>query len=92
VLYKSPKNIRATRDGDTVSITWDTVHMTEDDDRGYLVEANVCQNGGFIPVAYASMDNHVEIKDGKGCKSKSNGRLYTVEKHGYTDPVKINWP
>ncbi len=91
-LYKSPKNVRASRNGDAVEVSWDKVNMTQDDDRGYMIEANVCQSGAFIPVAVASMKTHIEIKDQPGCKSKSNGRLYTVEKHGYTDPVTIPWP
>jgi len=27
---------------------WDQVFMTEDDDRGYLIVAWVCQNGAYI--------------------------------------------
>ncbi|HVN54266.1 MAG TPA: hypothetical protein VMT46_08045 [Anaerolineaceae bacterium] len=92
VLYKSPNNIRATRKGDKVTVTWDAVWMTEDDNRGYMIEANVCQDGAYFPIAIASMEPKIEIRDQKGCNSKSNGRLYTVEKHGYTDPVNIPWP
>jgi hypothetical protein len=30
--------------------------------------------------------------DEDDCSNDSNGRLYAVEKHGYTDPVTIPWP
>jgi hypothetical protein len=29
--------------------------------------------------------------DQPGCSQPSGGKLYTVEKHGYTDPVDIRW-
>ena len=30
--------------------------------------------------------------DEKGCEGDPKGKLYAVEKHGYTDPVTIPWP
>jgi len=32
------------------------------------------------------------LTDDTDCDSRSSGKLYAVEKHGYTDPVKIDWP
>ena len=32
------------------------------------------------------------ITDEPGCSGPSEGKLYTVEKHGYTEPVDIPWP
>ena len=32
------------------------------------------------------------VKDEAGCPAPSNGQLYTVEKHGYSQPVEIPWP
>jgi hypothetical protein len=66
--------------------------MTEDDDRGYLVEATVCQDGFLVPVAIHTDDPPIEIVDETRCNGPSSGLLYTVEKHGYTDPVAIPWP
>jgi hypothetical protein len=40
----------------------------------------------------ATMDTFYEFTDETGCAERSNGLLYTVEKHGYTDPVTIPWP
>ena len=40
-IYGPPQNVQATRKDDEVTITWDKVNMTADDDRGYLIEAFV---------------------------------------------------
>src|SRR6266545_1999470 len=32
------------------------------------------------------------VKDEAGCAEPSSGKLYTVEKHGFSDPVDISWP
>ncbi|HZW04406.1 MAG TPA: hypothetical protein VFF68_10790, partial [Anaerolineaceae bacterium] len=42
--YGPPHNVQATRNGDQVTITWDRMAMTEDKDRGYFIEAWVCQD------------------------------------------------
>lgn len=91
-LYESPKKVQAVRKGDLVAVTWEPVWMTEDDDRGYLIEANVCQNGAFISIAVQTDKPKYEFTDEQGCSGTSGGKLYTVEKHGYTDPVQIPWP
>jgi hypothetical protein len=91
-LYGPPEDVQAVRQGDQVIIAWDRVWMTEDDDRGYLVEATVCQGGALIPLAVRTDDITVTVPDEPGCADASSGKLYTVEKHGYTDPVEIPWP
>ena len=32
------------------------------------------------------------VKDGGGCAQPSSGKLYTVEKHGFSEPAIIPWP
>jgi hypothetical protein len=66
--------------------------MTEDDDRGYLIEANVCQGGRIVFLAAQTDGTSYTLTDEAGCEGTSNGWLYAVEKHGYTDPVAIPWP
>jgi hypothetical protein len=92
VLYDPPDNVQATRQGDEVTVTWDPVPMTTDDDRGYMIEANVCQDGNLVFVVAAMDGTSYTFDDEDGCSNDSNGRLYAVEKHGYTDPVTIPWP
>jgi hypothetical protein len=94
-LYKPPQNVQAVRTEDLVTITWNVVKMTEDDDRGYFLEMFVCQNGHYLWYT-ASLATQTEtsytIKDEAGCPLPSSGKLYAVEKHGYTRPVDIAWP
>jgi hypothetical protein len=106
VLYLPPQIVSASRVGDEVTIFWQPIWMTEDDYRGYLVEAWVCQGGRQVlqPVNYVSSynDNQTMIQnksiiaimviDEPGCDVASRARLYAVEKHGYTNYVMIPWP
>ncbi len=95
VLYKPPQNVSAVRDGKNVTITWDVLPMTDDDDRGYFLDIFVCQGGAYLwyPVALPNRDaTSYTIKDEAGCPVASGGKLYAVEKHGYTRPVELGWP
>jgi hypothetical protein len=91
-LYSAPENVQAVRNGDKVIVTWNRVNMTEDDDRGYLIEATTCQGGRLIFDAVRTDDTFYEFTDEQTCSGESGGLLYTVEKHGYTSPVIIPWP
>jgi hypothetical protein len=96
-LYKPPKSVEAWREGNNVTVMWSSVWMTEDDYRGYLVEAWVCRGGQLYlaPVGYKGVNvanPAVVIPDEPGCSEPSNARLYTVEKHGYTQWIRVPWP
>lgn len=90
--YSAPQGITAVRDGNSVTVSWSPVSMTEDDNRGYLIEASVCQNGSLVWMAVATMDSSYTFTDETTCSESSSGLLYTVDKHGYSDPVDIPWP
>ena len=91
-LYGPPQGVDAVREGDSVTVTWQPVNMTEDDNRGYMIEANICQQGNLVWLAVATMETSYTFTDETTCTQDSSGLLYTVEKHGYTDPVPIPWP
>lgn len=94
-LYYPPRNVNAVRDENKVHISWEVVPMTDDDDRGYFLDLFVCQDGAYLwyPVALDNRDkNSYTIRDEAGCPAASGGKIYTVEKHGYTKPTDINWP
>jgi hypothetical protein len=91
-LYGPPEDVAASRNGDEVTVYWNEVWMTVDDFRGYMVEAWVCQNGAYFQTAVWTDKTQVTILDEPGCGSVSGGKLYAVEKHGYTDSVEIPWP
>ncbi len=83
-----------------MTIFWQPVYMTEDDYRGYLIEAWVCQGGVrvFLPIKYvtsfAQNNSMMEVKvtDEPGCDVPSSARIYSAEKHGYTAYRMVPWP
>ena len=91
-LYGPPAWVKAERQGKDVVITWAKVNMTVDDDRGYFLDVTVCQSGNLIDLKAATMDTTYAFTDEPGCSGASHGKVYTVEKHGYTAPAKIPWP
>ncbi len=94
-MYGPPRGVTAVRVDNEVIISWEQVKMTKDDDRGYLLELFVCQNGNYIWWTDSYPDQFTtsyEVKDEAGCAIASSGLLYTVEKHGFSQPVIIPWP
>ncbi len=99
-LYLPPAQISANRVGNEVTIFWSPVDMTEDDYRGYLIEAWVCQGGKqvLVPIKYETTYDQnssmiaVKVTDEPGCDVPSRARLYTAEKHGYTNYRMVPWP
>lgn len=91
-LYGPPSWVKAERQGENVIVTWAKVNMTEDDDRGYFLKVKACQNGYLVDVLAATMGTSYTFLDQRGCEGESGGEVYTVEKHGYTDPARIPWP
>lgn len=91
-FYWPPKGVSAQREGDVVTVSWSLVPMSLDDNRGYLIEAWLCQDGQlrFTPVQY--WEPPAELIDQVGCMEPSGGRIYTAEKHGYTEWILIRWP
>jgi hypothetical protein len=87
-----PENVDAVREGDKVFVSWSPVQLTVDKARGYLIEATLCQNGQAATIAVQTDNPFYEFVDEGSCASSSSGRLYTAEKHGYSDPVAIPWP
>ncbi len=95
VLYSPPQRVAATRQGNQVTVTWSMVDMTEDDDRGYMLDVWVCQNGELLWMPTATSDKYqttYTFTDQAGCSLPSSGKLAAVEKHGYTTWVTIPWP
>lgn len=94
-MYGPPNGVAVVRDGDKVTISWNRVEMTKDDDRGYLLELFVCQNTYLLwwTDSYPEQgQTSYTVKDEAGCAQPSSGKLYTVEKHGFSEPAIIPWP
>jgi hypothetical protein len=93
--YGPPNGVTAVRNGGKVTISWNQVKMTTDKDRGYLLELFVCQNGYLLWWTDSYPDQFTTsytVQDEKGCSEPSSGLLYTVEKHGFSEPAVIPWP
>lgn len=93
--YGPPQGLSASRNGAEVTIRWNQMVMTEDKDRGYFLDMFVCQNGGYIwwPVSFPNQyTTSYTVTDEAGCSQPSRGVIYTVEKHGYSQPETIPWP
>lgn len=93
--YGPPTGVTAVRDGSQVTISWNQVHMTHDDDRGYFIEAFVCQGGFLLWWTFSYEEQFTTtytVTDEAGCPELSSGEIYTVEKHGYSQPREIPWP
>jgi hypothetical protein len=86
---------KADRSGNEVTVTWDYFELRAGDDseqEPYLLEAWVCQAGKIIFVPLGLYDNTATLTDEAGCDAPSHGRVYVVEKHGYTHYLEIDWP
>jgi hypothetical protein len=92
-LYGPVQRVSAKRTADDqVVVTWEPVYRTVDDDRGYLIEANLCQNTTLIWLAVQTDLPTYTFTDQVGCSQASSALLYVVEKHGYTAPIQVPWP
>jgi SH3-like domain-containing protein len=93
--YLPPSSVNAERVGDSVTITWNPVTLRAGDDSGqypYLIEAWVCQAGKIVFTPVGTYDTAVNLPDEQTCSEPSHGRIYTVEKHGYSAWRVIVWP
>jgi hypothetical protein len=87
--------VKASRSANDVTITWEELGMSPGDDseqEPYLVEAWVCRDGKLTFVPIGVYCTEATIVDEPGCSEPSFGRVYGVEKHGYTKPREIPWP
>jgi hypothetical protein len=87
--------VTAKRVANEVTITWSPLVLRAGDDseqEPYLVEAWVCQNGKLVFIPTGTYNTQITLTDEPGCSEPSHGRVYGVEKHGYTPWLKISWP
>ena len=90
-----PTGVYAVRNAETneVTVYWNkTVPNKLADQRGYLLEVWLCQNGSFFWDAVHTDKTFYKFTDEPDCIGTSSGLLYTAEKHGYSAPVTLVWP
>ncbi|WP_152031744.1 hypothetical protein [Longilinea arvoryzae] len=93
--YDALDYVTATRKGDEVTITWAPMVLIAGDDseqEPYLLETWVCRDGKLTFVPIGAYETTATVVDQAGCSEPSFGRVYGVEKHGYTKYLKIDWP
>jgi hypothetical protein len=93
--YGPLTGLTASREEQGVVVSWNPVALRAGDETAsppYLVEAWLCMDGQLIFTPIGSYTATVRFKDEAGCTDASHGRVYLVEKHGYTNFVEIPWP
>ena len=93
--YGPLTGVSAVRKGNEVTVSWHGVQLRAGDDTAeapYLLEAWVCREGQVIFTPVGSYESAITILDEPGCAEPSHGRVYLVEKHGYTRAVEVPWP
>lgn len=96
--YGPLTNVSAQRDKTNtakVVVSWSPLVLRAGDDSEqfpYLLEIWVCKSGELVFEAIGTYDTIWPVDDEPGCAEKSHGRVYGVEKHGYTRWVEIPWP
>lgn len=93
--YAPPAWVQASREGNQVTIYWPAVNYRAGDETAsppYLVEAWICRDGELVFTPVGSYATQIKLADEPGCSQASYGRLYFVEKHGYSRWIKIPWP
>ncbi|UCH60492.1 MAG: hypothetical protein JSV61_03180 [Anaerolineales bacterium] len=93
--YGPPTGVWASREGDNVTISWNAIKLRAGDETAqtpYLIEAWVCLDGQLIFTPIGPTQPLYTLQDQAGCVEPSHGRVFYVEKHGYTRWVEIPWP
>ena len=95
--YPPTTVLSATRDGNTITVTWLAVLISPGDYEkenmfNYIIEVWRCEAGQIIFDPLPSNQETISFNDEPGCAQPSHGRVYVQEKHGYAGPAEIPWP
>ena len=93
--YGPLSGVAAIRNGDEVTVSWSGMSFRAGDETAsppYLLEAWICQDGQVVFTPVGSYEIAVTVIDESGCAEPSHGRVYFVEKHGYTLWREVPWP
>jgi len=86
----TPKGVSANRNGNQVIVSWSAAPSAPELE--YLIEATLCFNGYQDDGTYSTINTSMTLPDDQNCSRDSLGRLYVVNKEGYSKPVNIPWP
>jgi hypothetical protein len=86
----SPAGVHATRSGSAVTIAWNPAAPSVD--LHYLIRALVCNGQYLIDVIDTTTNTSYTVRDKAGCSGSSSGRVFVVNRLGYSVPVSVSWP
>jgi hypothetical protein len=86
----SASGVGTIRDGNKVIIAWNPAPAAVD--LHYLIRVNICNGQYVIEWIDVTTNTSYTVQDQQGCSGTSSGRLYVVNKTGYSSPVNIPWP
>lgn len=96
--YPGPSWANATRQGNSVEITWEPVPISpgkyeSENMHQYIIEAWRCEGGQILFETLGTNFPFIVVEnDEAGCTEPSHGFVYVQEKHGYGGPIEIPWP
>jgi len=96
--YPGPDWAKATREGNSVEITWEAVPISpgkyaDEFMHQYIIEVWRCESGEIIFETLGTNFPFITVgNDEAGCNVPSYGFVWVQEKHGYGGPVEIPWP
>ena len=96
--YPGPSWAKATRNGNSVEITWEAVPISpgkyaDEFMHQYIIEVWRCEAGEIIFETLGTNYPAIKVEnDEPGCSVPSHGSVYVQEKHGYGGPVEVPWP
>ncbi len=86
----SPTGVHATRSGTAVTIAWNAAPPAVD--LHYLIHAQVCNGQYLIDTIKTTTNTAYTLQDKSGCSGSSSGKVFVVNKKGYSVPVPVPWP
>jgi len=85
-----PTGVTATRNKNKVTITWNPAPPAVD--LHYLVQTQTCNGQYVIEWVDTTTNSAYTVEDKTTCNETSSGKVFTVNKLGYSTGVKIPWP
>ena len=80
------------RNGNNITISWNPSNIPAPDNNGYLIDAQICQNGVHGQFFFHTKNTSITIQADKNCSQKSTITLFADHKDGLGPEITINVP
>jgi hypothetical protein len=91
-LVSAPSGVVKEKNGNTVKITWQVSGIGGDDNMGYLIAAEICQEGRILWFFVHSSQPSFTFQVDTDCHIGSQVFMYNVHSHGYSQSTRISVP